>query len=441
MKILVSLLVSTLPLLAAADDTFLIRNATVHPVTGAEIQNGSVLVRDGKIIGVGKNLSAPKGVKVIDAKGLHVYPGMIDSGTELGLSEISAIRESVDTGELGNFNPQLRAEIAVNPASEHIPVTRVNGITSVITMPMGAGGGGGGGRGARQGIITGQAALIHLDGWTWEEMEIKKTAAMALRFPTIQSGFGRGGMGGGMAGMFGRGQTFSDEKKTYEAQLKELKDFFEESRRYQKAKQAHEPGFKIDLKFEAMIPVLEGKVPLVAMAPRERAIRDALQFAGEEKVRLIIADPRELGKTGPDLKAKNVPAILGPTLADPLHEDDPYDAAYTLPDQFYKAGVKFAFGTFNNEFSRNLPYQAATAVAFGLPYEEALKSVTINPAQIWGVADRIGSIEEGKWADLVVTDGDPLEARTNIKQLFIKGKQVDLDNKQKRLYERYMNRP
>src|ERR1700692_4595390 len=156
MKVLAFLLVSIVPLWAAADDTFLIRNATVHPVAAPEIQNGSVLVRDGKITGVGKNLAAPKGVRVIDAKGLHVYPGMIDSSTEMGLSEIGAVRESVDTGELGNFNPQLRAEIAVNPESEHIPVTRVNGITSVITMPMGVGGGGGRGA-ARQGIITGQA--------------------------------------------------------------------------------------------------------------------------------------------------------------------------------------------------------------------------------------------------------------------------------------------
>ncbi len=180
---------------------------------------------------------------------------------------------------------------------------------------------------------------------------------------------------------------------------------------------------------------------MVVLAARERAIRDAVQLADQQKVRVIIANPRELGKMGPELKARNIPAILGPTLALPLRDDDPYDAAYTLPDQFFKAGVKFAFGSFDNEFSRNLPYQAATAVAFGLPHEEALKAITLNAAQIWGVADRIGSIEEGKWADLMITDGDPLEAKTQVKQVFIKGKNVDLDNKQKRLYEKYLNRP
>ena len=425
-----------LPLAAADDDSFLIRGATVHPVASAEIQNGSVLVQNGKIVGIGRNIAAPKGTRIVEGKGLHVYPGMIDSATEMGLSEIGAVRESVDVGEIGKFDPQLRAEIAINPSSEHIPVTRANGITSVIAMPMSAGGGGGFGRGGGGSIITGQAALVHLDGWTWEEMEIKKSAGMGMRFPIIPAINGR------FSGFdFPGAKTFTESKKDYEAELRELKEFFENARRYQKAKAAKEKGFQTDLKYEAMLPVLEGKEPLIIMASRERAIRDAVQFADQQKVRVIIADPRELGKMGTELKSRNIPAILGPTLALPLHEDDPYDAAYTLPDQFYKAGVKFAFGSFDNQFARDLPYQAAMAVAFGLPIDEAVKAVTLNAAQIWGVADRIGSIEEGKSADLMVTDGDPLEAKTQVKLLYIKGKTVDLDNRHKRLYEKYLNRP
>jgi imidazolonepropionase-like amidohydrolase len=426
---------------AGQEDSFLIRGATVHPVANAEIQNGSVLVRDGKIVGVGRNLAAPKGTRIIEGKGLHIYPGMIDSGTELGLSEIGSTRESVDVGEIGKFDPQLRAEIAINPSSEHIPVTRANGITTVIALPMNAGGDGGGRRGGGGGsIITGQAALVHLDGWTWEEMDVKKSAAMAMRFPTILSGGGRFG-GGDMPPDIAARFSYTESKKNYETELRELKEFFEEAHRYQKAKAANEKSFKIDLKLEAMLPVLDGREPLVVMASRERAIHDAVQFADQQKVKVIIADPRELGKMGPELKAHNIPVILGPTLALPSHEDDAYDGAYTLPDQFFKAGVKFAFGTFNNEFSRNLPYQAATAVAFGLPYEAALKAVTLNPAQIWGVGDKLGSIEEGKSADLMVTDGDPLDARTQVKQLYIKGKTVDLDSKHTRLYEKYSKRP
>jgi imidazolonepropionase-like amidohydrolase len=436
MKTLAFVLIAAAPLLVGADDSFMIRGAVVHPVSSPAIENGSILVRDGKIVGVGKNLSVPKGVRVIEAKGMHVYPGMIDSATEMGLSEISAVRETVDTGELGKFNPQLRAEIAINPASEHIPVTRANGITTVISLPMGAGGemrimrNGGGS------IITGQAALVHLDGWTWEDMDVKSDAGMAMRFPTILSASRRSAdLPASM-----RGPNFEEAKKNYETQIRELKDFFEEARRYQKAKASGVP-INPDLKFEAMLPVLEGKVPLLAVTSKERAIRDAVKFAEEEKVKLVIANPRELGAMGPELKAKNIPVILGPTLAEPQKADDPYDAAYTLPEEFYKAGVKFAFGSFDNQFSRDLPYQAATAVAFGLPYDEALKAITLNPAEIWGVADRIGSIEEGKWADLMMTDGDPLETKTQVKQLFIKGKAVDLDNKQHKLYEKYLSRP
>jgi len=301
---------------------------------------------------------------------------------------------------------------------------------------MSAGGGGGFGRGGGGSIITGQAALVHLDGWTWEEMEIKKSAGMGMRFPIIPAMNGRFG-----GADFPGAKTFTESKKDYETELRELKEFFENARRYQKAKAAKEKGFQTDLKYEAMLPVLEGTEPLIVMASRERAIRDAVQFADQQKVRVIIADPHELGKMGGELKSRNIPAILGPTLALPLHEDDPYDAAYTLPDQFYKAGVKFAFGSFDNEFARNLPYQAATAVAFGLPVDEAVKAVTLNAAQIWGVADRLGSIEEGKSADLMITDGDPLEAKTQVKLLYIKGKTVDLDNRHKRLYEKYLARP
>jgi len=419
MKSLALTLACAVSLVAGNDDTFLIRGAAIHPVAGSDIDNGYVLVKDGKIAGIGRaNFTPPKGMRVIEGKGLHVYPGMIDSGTEIGLAEIGSTRESVDTAELGKFDPQLRAEIAINPASEHIPVTRANGITSVITLPSGSGA-------AQRGIISGQAALIHLDGWTWEEMDIKKSAAMTMRMPTLLAS----------------GVPYAEAKKTYETDLRELREFFEAARRYQKSKAANSGGTPTDLKYEAMLPVLEGKQPLLIVAQRERAIRDAIGFADQQKVKVIIANPRELGGVGAELKSRGIPVILGPTLALPLREDDPYDAAYTLPSQFFRAGIKFAFASLNNQFSRNLPYQAATAVAFGLPYEEALKAITLNPAQIWGVGDAIGSIEEGKWADLMITDGDPLEARTQVKQLYIKGKAVDLDNKQKRLYEKYLNRP
>ena len=418
----VAVLVAALRLAAAADNTFLIRGATIHPVSGPEIPNGDVLVRDGKIVGIGSKLSAQKGIRIIEGKGLHLYPGMIDSATQVGLSEINAVRETSDITELGNFNPQLRAAIAVNPASEHIPVTRVNGITSVITMPQGT-------------LISGQAALIRLDGWTWEEMAVRRSAAMNMRFPTIIPRPSR------TVSRAAPPTPYPELKRNYEQRLRELQEFFESARRYQQAKKANGPGCKPDVKLEAMLPVLEGKTPLMIEAARERPIREAIQFAGKQHIKMVLAEGTESWKLAPELKSQNIPVILGPTLALPLDEDDPYDRPFTTPGELYKAGVKIAFGSFNTEFVRNLPYQAAAAVAFGLPYEEALKAVTLNPAQIWGVADQIGSIEEGKWADLILTDGDPLEAKTQIKQLFIKGRSVDLDSKHYRLYQKYLNRP
>ncbi len=430
----VLLFAAALPLIAAPNGSFLLRNVAIHPVAGPDLPNGSILVEDGRIVDVGVRVAAPRDIRIIDGKGLHAYPGLIDSATEIGLSEIGSIRETNDVGELGQFNPQLRALIAVNPESEHIPVTRANGITSVITLPGAISGGRGAGAPP---VIAGQAALIHLDGWTWAEMAVERSAAMQLIFPTLQTRPARSGAAEGA----GPAISYNDAKRAYDQRLRELTDFFENARRYQKAKAAHSPGFKPDLHYEAMIPVLERKTPVLVMAVRERAIRDALRFGREQNIRLILAEPRDAAKLLPEIKASGFPVIAAPTLELPLEDDDAYDAAFTLPSQLYKAGIQFAFGSFGNQFARNLPYQAAAAVAFGLPWQEALRAVTLSAAEIWGVADRLGSLEKGKIADIMLTDGDPLETKTQVRQLFIAGRPVDLSNKQTRLYEKYMNRP
>jgi imidazolonepropionase-like amidohydrolase len=416
------LILFSLPAFASTEDTFLLRNVTVHTVKNGDIQNGAIYVRDGKIIGVGANLKAPSGVRVIDGKAMHVYPGIIDSGAELGLMEVGSVRETADTTELGDFNPQLRTAIAINPSSEHIPVARANGITSYMALPLG-------------GIIAGQASLMNLDGWTWEEMEIKRSAAMHVRFPVLQMAslnFGGGGA---------RRIPFVEAKRSYDQQIQKLHEFLEQSRRYQHAKAAKRPDFNVDLRFEAMLPVLEGKLPVMVTAARERTIRDAIALFDKEKIKIVLAGVREPGKAIAEIKSHNIPVILGPTLELPLNEDDPYDAPFSLAGELHKAGIKVAFASFGSSAVRNLPYQVANAVAYGLPHAEGIKSITLNAAEIWGVSDRIGSIEEGKMADLMVVDGDPLETKTQVRQLFIKGKPVDLDNKHKELYEKYLARP
>lgn len=417
----------------ADDNSFLLKGATVHTMAGAAIENGSVLVRNGKIIGVGKNLAAPKDIKVIDGKGMQVYPGMIDSATDMGLSEVGAVDMTVDTTEIGRFNPELVALTAVNPESEHIPITRANGITTVATLPQGS-------------LITGQASLMHMAGWTTDDLGLKPHAALHLIFPAIAGGGGRGGFvpDADPTTGFGGAGSFATQKQNYDKAIAELNSYFEQARRYKQAKDAKTPGLKPDLKLEAMLPIIEGKEPIMVTARREREIKDAIAWADKQKVKIILVDAVEAMKASKEIKDHNISVILGPSLSLPRGPDDPYDEAFTTPLELQKAGIKFAIATLYREgpsFARNLPYQAAQAVAFGLPAEDAMMSITKNAADILGVGDQIGTVEEGKWADLVVTDGNPLETKTTVKLLFIKGKPVDLDNKQKELYEKYLNRP
>lgn len=402
----------------AADDSFVLRNVTVHPVTSAPVAGATLVVTNGRIAGFGPKEPIPRGAKVVDGKGMHVYPGLIDSGSNVGMQEVSSVRETGDTVELGDFNPQLRAISSINPSSDHIPVTRASGITSSVIYPGG-------------GIIGGQAALVHMDGWTWEEMAVERSVTMQMRMPVLSvttfSAFGSGRRG------------YGDAKRRYDERLKLLSGFLEEARAYRARKAAG--GASIDRRLEAMLPVLEGKQALMVFAQRERAIRDALAFAERENVRIVLADVREAGASVKQIAERKVPVILGPTLALPLEEDAAYDSPFTLPGKLHRAGVTFAFGTFSVQFARNLPFQAANAAGFGLPPEEALKAVTINAARIWGVEDRIGSIEKGKWADLILADGDPLEARTRVLGMWIQGRPVSLETRHTRLYEQYQKRP
>ncbi len=418
---------------AAESNSVLIQNVTIHPVTAPDIENGAVLVVDGKIAEIGTKVEARGGARVIDGHGLQLYPGLINAATNVGLSEISSLRDTVDLDEVGLFNPELRAEIAFNSSSEHVEVTRASGITSVISLPGSGGRGGFGGGGGS--VITGQGALMHLEGWTWEEMTVKPSAVMDMLFPEIQT------VPRQFAALTGRpARTYAEEEKQYKEQLKQVSEFFEQARRYDKAKAAGGPDFRSDVRLEAMIPVINGKLPLLVRAEKEKMIKDAVEFADKEKVKVIIADPREIGSTGSLLKARNIPVVLGKTFQLPMRDDDPYDAAYTLPNDFYRAGVKICFGTFDVEFARNVPFEAAQAVAFGLPHDEALKALTINSAEILGAGDKLGSIEKGKLADLILTDGDPMEAKTNIKQMFIAGREVNLESRHTREYEKWMGR-
>jgi imidazolonepropionase-like amidohydrolase len=411
----------------AQGDTYAIRNARIFPVTGPVIERGTVVISGGKIGAVGASVSVPGGANTIDGSGLSVYPGMIDAGTVLRLTEVSSIAGTVDTSELGDNNADIHVDVAIHPASSHIGVTRVVGITTVLTAPRG-------------GLISGQSALINLDGWVPKEMVLKSPVAMHVSWP------GGGGGGGGGFGGGGQRRSPAEVRREQDRQIESLKKILRDAKAYSDAKEARSkdstlPRQSTDLKMEALIPVVKGQLPMVVSANEERAIKAVIAFADEMKLKVILAGGIEAYKLADQLKAKNIPVIVGPVLRMPANEDDPYDAAFANAGILSRAGVKIAFQTGDSAHVRDLPYNAGMAAAFGLPRDEALKAVTINPAEIFGVADKIGSIEQGKVANIIVTNGDPLEVLTTVKHLFINGKPVPLASRHTELYEEYRARP
>ena len=416
----------------SASVTYAITHAKIFTVAGNPIDDGTLVIRDGKIAAVGAGVEVPSGATVIDAKGLQVYPGLFDPITQMGLSEISAVNATVDTSETGTYNPDVVAATAIFPSSEHIPVTRASGITEVLAVPASGGFDSGGGRGT----IGGQASAIHLAGWTINDMLIKKSVAMVINWPTIET------RTFDFATFSVKNKPFNDAKQDYEKRVNELSDYLDEARHYAQAMGHGGPSdFKRDLKLEALAPVVRGQLPVLVFADRARDIRNAVEFCDKQKLRMILAGGGEAYKVKDLLRSKAIPVVLRPTLSLPEEEDDPYDRILTQPAELAAAGVKIAFGSFDNSFARRLGQQAANAVAYGLPYEQALKAVTIYPAEIFGVSDQIGTLETGKVANVIVTNGDPLELTTDVKYLFIRGERTSLDNRHLRLYEKYLNRP
>ena len=410
--------------------TYVIRGARVVTVSGAEIENATVVVTGGRISAVGANVNAPSGAQVIDASGLWVYPGMIDVGTNMGLTEVSSgAPGTIDTAELGDMNPNVAAIWALNPHSSHIAVTRVEGVTSVLSMPSG-------------GTISGQAAFINLAGSSPREMAVAPNAALVIDFPRV------GGGGGGFAALLLAQQGITqDALSARDRRIEELRRMFRDAEAYGRAQDVYArdpksvPRPSTDLKLAALVPYARGERPTIFRAERERDIRNAVRFAEELKLRPVIIGGSESGKAAQFLKEKNVPVILDSILNLPLREDDAYDSLYENAAKLQAAGVRFCISTGDSgAHVRDLPFHAGMAAAHGLPKGEALKAVTLYPAQILGVSDRVGSVEQGKIANLVVTDGDLLEARTRVRHLFIGGRQIPLVSRHTMLYEQFKDR-
>jgi imidazolonepropionase-like amidohydrolase len=407
--------------------TFAIRNARIVTVSGPDIENGTVVIRDGKIEAVGTSVSVPAGAQTIDGSGLSVYPGMIDAGTNMGLVEVpQGANGTVDTSEVGDLNPNAKALTAVNPHSAHIAVTRVEGITTTLTAPTG-------------GLISGQAALINLLGTAQREMAVIPNFALVINYPRI------GGGGGGFGG-FQPPANLSETLTANERRVEEIRKMLRDAEAYGRAQDAYAKDKSLprpdrNVVLEPLIPYVRGEQPVIFRADREAEIRGAIRFAEEMKLKPVILGGNDAWKVATLLKEKNVPVILTGVFSLPSREDDAYDVLYEQPAKLQQAGVRFAISTGDAGAEvRNLAQYAGMAAAFGLSKADAVKSVTLYPAQIMNVADRLGSIEAGKMANLVVTDGDLLEIRTRIRYLFIDGRPVVLSSRHTELNEAFKNR-
>lgn len=409
--------------------TYVIRNARVVTVSGSDIEDATVVISNGRIASVGASATAsPPGAQEIDGRGLTVYPGMIDLGTNMGLGEISAVSATQDTSELGDMNPNIATIWSINPHSSNINVTRVAGVTSALALPSG-------------GIISGQAALINLAGSSPREMAVAPQAALMLEFPRI-------GGGGGFAAFLQAQQGITpDAIAARDRRIDQLRQMLRDAEAYGRAQDAYAKDPKnverppSDLKLAALVPYVRGERPVIFRAEREREIRAAVRFAEEMKLKAVIIGGSEAWKVTQLLKERGVPVILDSVLNMPLREDDPYDSLYENASKLQAAGVRFCISTGDSgAHVRDLPFHAGMAAAYGLPKPEALKSVTLYPAQILGVSDRLGSIEQGKLANLVVTDGDMLEARTSVRYLFINGRQIPLVSRHTMLSDQFKDR-
>lgn len=406
---------------------FAVVGANLHPISGPMIADGILVIAEGKIVAVGgPDTPIPTGARMIDAKGLDAWPGLIDAGTLLGLFEVGSLSETQDFADSAQFQPELRTSVALHPDSELIPVTRANGVLTAYVQPTG-------------GLISGQGSLIDLEGWVPSEMLLADRVALNVNIPSYTP-----------PGLDPpRTRTADDPNARRKERLDAIREQFRLALAYDKvsqgAKAQNDPGVPNDPRLAALAPFARGEKPVIFRADRRVEILDALSIAEDLKLKAIITGGADAWKVADRLKALKVPVLIGGTLRIPVEPTDPYDAPYANPARLFEAGVPFAIrsgglGTDQATAGRNLPYEAAMAVSYGLPEAEALRAVTIRPAEILGVADRLGTLDVGKLANVVLTAGHILQPTTEVKGLFIGGKPIAPESRHTRLYAKYRRR-
>jgi len=392
-----------------------LQGATIHTISGGVIENGTIVFDAGVIVALGSDVAIPSGARVVDLTGKHIYPGLIDAYSTVGITEIGAVDVSNDIVELGPFNPNIRAEVGVNAESRHIGTSRNAGVLVTLTTPGG-------------GLIPGLSSALNMEGWTWEEMSLSGSAALNVTWPDPTPP--RAGPGGG-GGARGPG---------YAEQVQQLREFFAAARAWRDATDAGE-RVRSDSRYAAMVPALNGDIPVVVAANGIAQMNDAINWAKEEGVRLVLRGGRDAIHIADRLAAERIPVILTATMAPPQRSWEGFDEAYTMPARLHAAGVEFAIsGGAGAAYTNRLPWEAGVAVAFGLPEEVALKAVTLNAARFMGIEDRVGSLEPGKDATLLITTGNPLDTTTQIEQAWIQGRELNMMDIHRWFFEKYMEK-
>ncbi len=399
------------------EETILIIGATAHIGNGKSIENSAIGFVNGKItfVGAANTVDQSTYAKVINATGKHVYPGFIAPNNQLGLVEIESVRATRDDREVGFFNPNIRSIIAYNTDSKVTPTVRSNGILLSQAVPLG-------------GRISGQSSVVQLDAWNWEDAAFKTDDGVWLHWPRYYNWTGWWAEPGVIK-----------MNENYNTQVQEIKDYFAEAKAYSKNK----PSTEVNLKFEAMKGLFlankEGnKKKLYVDVDFAKAMMEVVNFAKAEGVEVVLVGASDAWLITDFLKANDVQLIISQMHRLPSREDEDVDMPYKLPKILSDAGITFALSIGDMWQQRNLPFQAGHAVGYGLSYEQAVQSITLNTAKIMGIDALVGSLEIGKNATLFISTGDALDMRTcKVEQAFIDGRGIDLNNKQKVLYEKY----
>lgn len=398
----------------------LLQGGTLNTVSDGILENTDILFESGIITKIGKKLKVDSYTEIIDASGKYIYPGLISSGSVLGLQEVGAVRATRDYAETGSVNPNVRANVSYNPDSELIPISRSNGILLALSVP-------------KSGLISGQSSLMMLDGWTWEDATLKHPVGLHLFWPNMKVRTGHHIK-----------KSIKKQKKERLKSLQKIDDLFKTARAYQKTKKSNSSSFKHDLKLEGMLPVLEGKIPIFIHANEVRQIESAIHWVKQQNLKMVLVGGKDSWRLTDLLKDNEIPVIYTQVMSNPTRRFEDFDQSYKTPMLLHDAGIQFCISNSESSFQtphiRNIPYHAAKAVSYGLPVDAGLRSITLSAAEILGVGKNVGSLEVGKDATLFISDGDILDIRAQVKQAFIQGKTVDMSDRHKGLYSKYQEK-